>query len=313
MENKRKDTDKNFDLTSVITTAIQLPGVKVSREAFLSEQFKNYSTEELQNIISVGPINAGCSRDELERKANRIVKERTALSTGASFLAGIPGGIAMAATIPADLIQFYGVAIRMAQELIYLYGEVDIWCDGTPDAERVTNQLILYCGVMLGASGASQAVRLMSSALSKQALVKLPQKALTKTFYYPVIKAILKFFGVSVTKSTFAKGISKVVPVVGGVVSGGITLASMLPMGNRLIKTLDQAHFNYTEKDINEDIAIITDICEEMEEEKFEKNNVSNDSRSVMEQIQEAKQLLDSGIITEEEFTQIKSKLISQL
>ena len=76
---------------------------------------------------------------------------------------------------------------------------------------------------------------------------------------------------------------------------------------------LQTVHFNYTEKDINEDIAIITDICEEMEEEKSEKTNVSNDSRSVMEQIQEAKQLLDSGIITEEEFTQIKSKLISQL
>ena len=90
----------------MITTAIQLPGVKVSREAFLNEQFKDYSTEELQNIIAVGPINAGCSRDELERKANRIVKERTALSTSASFLAGIPGGIAMAATIPADLVQF---------------------------------------------------------------------------------------------------------------------------------------------------------------------------------------------------------------
>ncbi|MBR4961329.1 MAG: SHOCT domain-containing protein, partial [Clostridia bacterium] len=240
-----------------------------------------------------------------------------------------PGGLAMAATIPADLLQFYGVALRVAQELVYLYGETDIWCDGTPDAEKVTNQLILYCGVMLGATGASQTVRLMSSALAKQALTKLPQKALTKTFYYPVIKAILKFFGVSVTKSTFAKGVSKVVPVVGGVVSGGITLASMLPMGNRLIKVLDKAHFDYTVEDIEEDIAVITDIYEEAEETENAEIEVeesvthtetetlqdtsSDHKTSIVSQIQEAKQLLDSGIITEDEFSEIKKKLIAQL
>ena len=122
----------------------------------------------------------------------------------------------MAATIPADIIQFYSVALRMAQELVYLYGETDMWCEGTPDSDKVTNQLILYCGVMLGATGAAQTVRVMSSALAKQAIKTLPQKALMTTFYYPVVKAILKFFGVSVTKSTFAKGVSKVIPVVGG-------------------------------------------------------------------------------------------------
>ena len=63
------------------------------------------------------------------------------------------------------------------------------------DNDKVTNQLILYCGVMLGASGAAQAVRVMSSALAKQILKKLPQKALTKTFYYPIIKSIAKAFG----------------------------------------------------------------------------------------------------------------------
>ena len=230
----------------------------------------------------------------------------------------------MAATIPADLLQFYGVALRMAQELVYLYGEEDMWCDGTVDADKVTNQLILYCGVMLGASGAAQTVRVMSSALAKQALKKLPQQALTKTFYYPVIKAILKFFGVSITKSTFAKGVSKVIPVVGGVVSGGITLASMLPMGNRLVKTLDKAHFDYSEADFEADFQEITKVCEE-EKSTADENIPSidlqqttstseNDSQEIlMQKIQKAKQMLDAGIITEEEFAQIKERLIEQM
>lgn len=254
--------EKKVDLTSVVSSAIQIPGVKVIRETFLREQFKNLSKEEIDLIVEKGPIEAGRTREELKKKANRIIKERTAISTSASFLTGLPGGLAMAATIPADMLQFYGVALRMAQELVYLYGEMDMWCEGAPDPDKVTNQLILYCGVMLGATGAAQTVRVMSSALAKQALKKLPQKALTKTIYYPVIKSVLKFFGVNVTKSTFAKGVSTALPIIGGVVSGGITLASMLPMGNRLSKTLDKAHFDYEMADFESDMEEITEVCE---------------------------------------------------
>lgn len=302
-ENSEK---KSLDLTTVIATAIQVPGVKVSRNDFLREQFKDKTPEVIELIVERGPVNAGCTREEIRKKANRIIKERTAVSTGASFLAGIPGGLAMAATIPADMLQFYGVALLMAQELVYLYGEEDMWCDGSLDADKVTNQLILYCGVMLGATGASQLVRVISSAFANQLLKTLPQKALTKTFYYPVIKSILKFFSVSLTKSTFAKGVAKVVPVIGGVVSGGITLASMLPMGNRLVESLDKAHFDYTEGDFEEDIRVI-DVVSNEEREEVEENG------TILEQIKKAKQMLDDGIITENEFAEIKAKLVKEM
>ena len=146
--NKKTEEKNSVDLTSVISTAIQGPGVKVNRDSFLREQFKNLSPNDLTRIIEIGPIEAGYSRNDLKKKANRIIKERTAISTSASFVAGLPGGLAMAATIPADMIQFYGVALRMAQELVYLYGEEDLWCDGTPDGDKVTNQLnLLFSGV----------------------------------------------------------------------------------------------------------------------------------------------------------------------
>lgn len=303
--------EKSLDLTNVISTAIQVPGVKVTRDAFLREQFKDLHKEKIDLIIEKGPIEAGVTRQDLIKKANRIIKERTAFSTGASFIAGIPGGWALAATIPADIIQFYGIALRMAQELIYLYGEPDIWCEGTPDSDKVINQLILYCGVMLGATGAAQTVRVMSSALARQALKKLPQKALTKTIYYPVIKSILKFFGVSLTKSTFAKGVSKVIPVVGGVVSGGITLASMHPMGKRLLNTLDKAHFDYTTTDFESDMRDISCISSRENKKSFPVQKTKN--TEALEQIQKAKQMCEDGIITKEEFMEIKSKIISKM
>ncbi len=306
-EERNLKEKKKLDLTNIITAAIKIPGVKVVREAFLREQFKNETKEKIDHIIEEGPVNAGISREELKRKAKRIVKERAAITTGASFLAGIPGGFAIAATIPADILQFYGVALRMAQELVYLYGEEDIWCEGTPDSEKVTNQLILYCGVMLGATGAAQTVRVMSSALAKQALKKLPQKALTKTFYYPVVKSILKLFGISMTKSTFAKGVSKAIPVVGGVVSGGITLASILPMGNRLVRTLDKAHFDYTEADFHKDMSDISIICAAEEDKPVQREDDS------LDKILKAKQMHDDGILTDEEYEAIKAKLISDM
>lgn len=327
MENS-KQPQKTTDLTSVVSAAIKLPGVKVDRNAFLRDQFKEVPLDDLKIILENGPVQAGYSQADLKRMASRIVKSRSAVSSSASFLAGLPGGIAMAATIPADILQFYAVALRMAQELAYLYGEEDMWCDGTVDAEKVQNQLILYCGVMLGAVGAAEAVRIMSSALAKQALKKLPQMALTKTFYYPVVKSVLKFFGVSVTKSTFAKGISKAIPIVGGVVSGGITLASMLPMGNRLLAALDHAHFNYDEDDLKNDFRVVQEICEKEKAEssqeppkkdsepievEFQSTPSQSSKDTVVKQLQDAAELHKAGILTDEEFAALKAKLISQL
>ena len=221
-------------------------------------------------------------------------------------MAGIPGGFAMAATIPADTLQFYAFALRMAQEIAYLYGEKDLFENGGLESERATNQLLLYCGVMLGASGAAQAVRLVSASLAKQALKKLPQMALTKTFYYPIVKSVAKALGARMTKGIFAKGVSKAVPLIGGVVSGGITMATMRPMGMRLVDTLDEAHFAYTQAEYDADMKIVMAECAEVEQEE---KTVS----PALKEIQKAKEMLDAGIITDAEFAAIKEKIISQM
>lgn len=312
--------NNNISLVNIVGTAIQIPGVKVSRHDFLCEIFKTEDEEKIEIILEKGPVEAGCTREELKKKATKLINERTLVSSGASFAAGIPGGLAMAATIPADMLQFYGVALRLAQELAYLYGENDLWKGGILDEEKITNQLILYCGVMLGSTGAAQTVRVLSSSLAKQALKKLPQKALTKTFYYPIVKSIAKAFGTKMTKEVFAKGVSKVVPVIGGVVSGSITLATMLPMGKRLANTLDEAKFSYSQKDFEEDWEDIVEIIDEETEDEDSEGNVSESNKekdfeenSVLDKIQQAKKMLDEGIITSQEFSEIKAKLISEM
>lgn len=238
----------------IIANALKMPGVKVNRKEFLVKTFGDkLSSDKIPFLIEKGPLEVGVSTDKLNRMAKSLVNKRTLQSSGTSFAAGLPGGWAMAATIPADTLQFFGVALRLSQELAYIFGYKDFWDDEELDLERVRSELILFLGVMFGVGGAASTLKVVSSKMAEQALKKLPQKALTKTFYYPIVKKIAALIGVKMTKDTFAKGVSKVIPVVGGVVSGGLTYTSMTKMGNRLRSTMYDT-LNYSIQELQKDM-----------------------------------------------------------
>ena len=329
--------EKEVALESIITSAVQIPGVKVSRDKFLAEIFVDENIP-IQEVLDLGPVAAGISQERLMVIANKLILKRTSQSSLASFAAGIPGGLAMAATIPADVLQFFGMALRLAQEISYLYGAQDLWKDSQIDDEKVRNQLLLYCGVMFGVSGAVSGVRVLSVQIAKTTLKKLPQKALTKTFWYPIIKQIGKAIGLKVTKSAVAQGFSKAIPIVGGVISGSLNFASMMPMANRLLNAFDSASFGYTEEELEEDIIIIENISdmEESIEENgdlkaklteggkkaidgisgfFSKKKASSnkENNDPIETIKRLSEMKDLGIISEEEFEVKKKELLTQI
>ena len=330
MEENENDSTKQIMLETVVTKAIQIPGVKVNRRQFLAEQFSS-NADNLQEILDKGPIEAGVKREDINNLAKKLILTRISQSSIASFVAGIPGGLAMAATIPADILQFFGMALRLAQELSYLYGAQDLWIGKKIDDDRVRNQLILYCGVMFGVSGAVSGVRVLTTQLSKTALKKIPQQALTKTFWYPILKKITNFIGVHLTKTTFAQGVSKAVPVIGGFVSGGINFASLMPMANRLNDTLDKATFDYSEDEFDKDLEIIVNP-DENEEAKEKKKSVrekvsdginnttvgiskfiskiEKKQKDPYEEVKKLKDLLDNDMITQEEYDKKKKQLL---
>lgn len=338
MENAKQLTT-NLAMEEVISNAVQIPGVKVNRDKFLAEQFADLGVN-IQDIITLGPVEAGVSREDISNMANKLIIKRTSQSSVASFVAGIPGGLAMAATIPADIMQFFGMALKLAQELSYMYGAQNLWVDGKIDDERVKSQLIMYCGVMFGVSGAVSGVRVLSTQIAKTTLKKLPQKALTKTFWYPIIKQIGKFLSINITKSTVAKGVSKAIPVIGGVISGSLNFATMLPMAKRLYNAFDKATFDYTEEEFQNDLDIMDKIANgeiiieaeplqknEIKEKvsnkiksvgegvsgligKLGKNSTNNINEDSVEQIIKFKKLLDLGIITQEEFDTKKKEIL---
>lgn len=113
------------------------------------------------------------------------------------------------------------------------------------------------------------------------------------------------------TKNVFGKVVSKSIPIVGGAVSGGITFATLRPMGFRLVEALDDAKFSYTQDNLDSDWIEIQKTMDSPE--KASCSEEKSDSISISEEIKKNKELLDDGIITEEEFNEIKKRLIEKL
>lgn len=99
------------------------------------------------------------------------------------------------------------------------------------------------------------------------------------------------------TKNSFAKSISKIIPVVGGVVSGGLTLVTLKPMGDKLQITLHEGTFpkEDNKSDILEAVAVVVE------------------EKSSFDKLREAKELFDLGILDADEFQELKNKYMADL
>ncbi len=231
---------QQLSFTSVIESAAKLPLVRIDRTVFLTNNLNKLCTpSQLQKAISEGTLQADIPIATLDSLANAVINAETIKVTAISAAAGLPGGIAMAATIPADLAQFYGFVLRTAQELAYIYGWDEMFTESADLDENTESQLILFIGVMSGVGAANKVVgKLFGEVAMKAVAKKIAAKALTKTWYYPIVKKIAALLGKNMVKATFAKGVSKVVPIIGGAISGGLTLATFKPMAHKLKKHL---------------------------------------------------------------------------
>lgn len=234
--------DGQIGIDDIISLAIKVPGVHISRDSFLQKEFfKNHPQDIIDKAIATTPAQAGISAEEIDRIADEVIKYERNCVSGISVALGTPGGWAMAATIPADIIQYYGYTLRATQKLLYLYGfpEIDADGEGIQLDTQTINTLIICLGVMNGVAGANNAIKAMAKALAVGVEKQLMKKALTKGAIYPLVKNVMKWFGVNLTKSIFAGAVKKAIPVVGGIIGGGITFATFKPCCLRLKHALE--------------------------------------------------------------------------
>lgn len=132
----------------------------------------------------------------------------------------------------------------MAQKLLYLYGfpQIEYKEDDQAFDTETMNQIILCMGVMFGVANAKNALLAMAKALGSGVEKQLIKKALTKGSIYPIVKSISKWFSVRMTKEVFVGFFKKAIPVVGGVVGGGLTYATFKPCCTRLKNVLEDTY-----------------------------------------------------------------------
>lgn len=231
--------DGRVDTEDIIVLGLRIPGVHIDREEFLRKQFmKNYANDVIQDAVKFNPAHAGITVEEIDNIADQVIQYERNCVSGISLALGAPGGVAMVATLPTDIAQYYGYMLRAIQKLLYLYGFPEINVENGVNIDDETMNLITLClGVMYGVEGSVASIKILSNALGKGVEKKLLQKALTKGTFYPIVKKISRWFSVCMTKQVFAGFFRKAIPVV-GVVGGGITYLSFKPCCDNLKKSL---------------------------------------------------------------------------
>lgn len=249
----------------VLDTVLKMPGVKVDRIAFLRKELRPYCNQSrLQMIGSVRPYTV-VSEDVIDALARQCIRYHTALATTASTIVGLPGGLAMAATMPADITQFFYHVVVISQKLAYLYGYPDFFeipespsapsdplapldpsAPSAPSAPEspaslsspAADLLTIFIGVMMGAPVAEKGIAELSKAVGENAVTRLPRVALTKGALFPIVSQVAKMIGTRLSKESFAKGVGRFIPLAGGLFSGGLTLYSFRKGANRLRRQL---------------------------------------------------------------------------
>ena len=213
-----------------LAKVVRVPGVRVNREEFLCQELRKLRMDDdaIARAIDSNPLLAGVALTEIDRLAEEAISYETNKSAAISFVAGIPGGFAMLGTIPADLMQYYVHALRIMQKLAYLYGWGELLPDGRDADDDTLGVLTVFFGVMLGVGGAAQSLTAFARVAAKTAYQNhATKRALMSITWYPVVKHSLRLIGINITKSTAAKGFSKIVPVIGGFVSSGLTFMAL--------------------------------------------------------------------------------------
>jgi hypothetical protein len=227
---------------SVLRTALALPGAKVDRKAFLRKALSKHVTEKvLQSAIDTSPAAAGVSKNTIRHIATANIKWHRAGVSTLSFASGLPGGWWIAGTVPVDLIQFFWHLLVILQKLAYLYSWPELFSEDSELELDHETLLILtvFVGVMLGAEPAAKVVGDIAERAAAQVLKRLPREMLTKWGLYRLAREVAKRSGIRVTEDSFGRYLSRIVPILGGIISGTVTWISFSLMTSRLAAHLE--------------------------------------------------------------------------
>ena len=194
-----------------------------------------------QALSSHGPIDGAIELAESyqgrhsspRRDANALIRWQTAKAAGLGFITGVPGLPAMPVTLPANLTSVLFIQIRMIAAIAYL-GGYDL------NDDRVKT----LCFACLCGNGARTILREAGIEVSQKMAVSALRRLPGRTFI-----EINKRVGFRLLTKFGEKGVinaGRAIPVLGGLVGGGVDAAWTKTIGNRARDIFTPEYFNPT-------------------------------------------------------------------
>ena len=237
---------------TILKTVFAMPGIKVNRYEFLNSVLADYCNRQRLDMLKELRPYSIVSDEVIDAVAAQTINRHTMLATATSTIAGLPGGLAMAATIPGDLTQYYFHTIVLAQKLAYLYGFPDFADEEGHLGDSAIDMLTIFVGSMMGVKVADQGISQIARGLATSAVGRLPRLAIAKATLVPVVTQVAKLMGMKLSREGLGRTIGKFIPVVGGVFSGTLTLVTFKPGAERLRRRLKAQKMHFTCDDIAE-------------------------------------------------------------
>ena len=86
---------------------LRVPGIRIDREKFLQKELQTKCTQVMiDDAIAHNPLHAKIPLEVIDKIADEVIKYERNCVSGISAALGMPGGVAMVATIPADIAQY---------------------------------------------------------------------------------------------------------------------------------------------------------------------------------------------------------------
>ena len=222
---------------SLLSMILAMPGAKINRTEFLSDVFSKESPEMQRRIID-GPITSIVSVETLERISKRVIRMHTFKVTSLSALAGIPGGLAMLGTVPADIANFYYHTVSIGQKMGYLWGFPDMLDENGNMTDEGKVILTGFIGVMNKVEAAEKAIKAIAKDLAKRTAGETAERMAAKLIIKPVIaqstEQVAKRLSLQIASNSSTKFINKFIPVISGVICGTMTYASFKSQAKKL-------------------------------------------------------------------------------
>lgn len=206
---------EKIDLNTAIKEIVSSPIIRVDRESFLRTALSHHFDEDtVQRAIEISPAYAGITVDEIKKISDATINLEASKTTALSFAAGIPGGLAMIGTIPADIAQYLIHIFVVVQKLIYLYGWPDLLDESGQMDDGTAAILIQFIGVMYGVKESVHAINVFSKRLARQLAKEVAEEAAEQALQKATGLAVKQATGQAVKKAvenTAEKAISKTI------------------------------------------------------------------------------------------------------